>query len=58
MSLVDTNVVSELLHIEPEAAVLRWFDAQAPQDLATTTLTVAEIGAGLATDQPLGLARV
>lgn len=48
MILLDTNVVSELMRTLPNAAVLQWVDAQAPEDLATTTLTVAEIGAGLA----------
>lgn len=57
MILVDTNVVSELLRIKPDAAVLQWFDAQAPQHLATTTLTVAEIGAGLAV-MPVGARQI
>ena len=48
MILLDTNVISELMRPQPEAAVLQWVDAQATHDLATTTLTVAEIGAGLA----------
>lgn len=48
MILLDTNVVSELMRPLPNAVVLRWLDAQTPDELATTTLTVAEIGAGLA----------
>ena len=46
--LLDTNVVSELMRPVPNGAVLQWLDAQPPQDLATSTVTVAEIGAGLA----------
>ncbi len=47
MILLDTNVISELMRPAPDAAVQTWLDALAPQDLATTTVTVAELGAGL-----------
>ncbi len=46
--LLDTNVVYELMRPVPDPVVVQWVDAQAVDDLATTTLTVAEIGAGLA----------
>ena len=48
MILLDTNVLSELMRPAPADAVLRWLDGQPPDGLATTTLCVAELGAGLA----------
>ena len=48
MILLDTNVMSELMRPAPAPAVQRWLDAQDPASLATTTVTVAELGAGLA----------
>ena len=48
MIVLDTNVVSELMRPHPEPRVIAWLQAQPLQDLATTTITVAEIGVGLA----------
>ena len=48
MIVLDTNVVSELMRPHPEPRVMAWLQAQPPQDLATTTITLAEIGVGLA----------
>jgi len=48
MILLDTNVVSELMRPTPDASVLAWTKAQAVDELATSVVTVAEIGAGLA----------
>lgn len=48
MILLDTNVVSEMMRPEPEAAVLAWLRAQALRGLATTAVTTAEIRYGLA----------
>lgn len=48
MILLDTNVLSELMRPAPDPAVLRWLDGQPPDGLATTTICVAELGAGLA----------
>jgi predicted nucleic acid-binding protein len=48
MILLDTNVVSELMRPVPDARVLAWTKAQAIDELATSVVTVAEIGAGLA----------
>lgn len=48
MILLDTNVLSELMRPAPAKAVLRWLDGQPPDGLATTSLCVAELGAGLA----------
>ena len=48
MIVLDTNVVSELMRPQPEPRVLAWLQTQPLQDLATTTITIAEIGVGLA----------
>lgn len=47
MNLLDTNVVSELMRPRPDAKVQRWLQAQPTDMLATTEITVAEIGAGI-----------
>ncbi|WP_372721992.1 type II toxin-antitoxin system VapC family toxin [Immundisolibacter sp.] len=43
MIVLDTNVLSELLRIAADPAVLRWVAAQAPGHLYTTALTRAEM---------------
>src|SRR3954463_9023556 len=48
MIVLDTNVVSELMRPHPAPRVMAWLQAQPLQDLATTTITLAEIGVGLA----------
>jgi hypothetical protein len=48
MMLVDTNVLSAMMRIAVEPAVERWFDAQPPESVWTTTITVFEIRFGLA----------
>jgi hypothetical protein len=48
MMLVDTNVLSAMMRIAGEPAVERWFDAQSPELIWTTTITVFEIRFGLA----------
>jgi len=45
--VVDTNVVSELMRPSPSPQVRAWVSAQAPGDLCTTAITVAEIRYGL-----------
>ncbi len=47
MSVVDTNVVSELMRPSPSSQVRDWISAQAPGELCTTAVTVAEIRYGL-----------
>lgn len=47
MIILDTNILSELMNRAPNPKVLKWFDAQAPQMLATTSITVAELHFGL-----------
>ena len=47
MIILDTNVVSEPLKPEPSQAVLDWLDAQEPQTLFLTTISLAELLAGV-----------
>jgi predicted nucleic acid-binding protein len=48
MIVLDTNVISELMRATPEPRVLRWLDAQPPDAVAVTAITVAEILYGIA----------
>jgi len=48
MIVLDTNVVSELMRVEPDAQVVRWLDAQQPDLLWLTSINVAELLYGLA----------
>jgi toxin FitB len=43
MILVDTNVLSAMMGIAVEPAVEQWFDAQPPESVWTTTITIFEI---------------
>jgi predicted nucleic acid-binding protein len=45
--IVDTNVVSELMRPSPSPQVREWVSAQAPGELCTTAVTVAEVRYGL-----------
>ena len=47
MIVLDTNVVSELMRPSPAPLVREWVSAQAPGELCTTAVTVAEIRYGL-----------
>jgi toxin FitB len=47
MIVLDTNVVSEPLKPRPDAAVLHWLDRQAPATLYLTTISQAELLAGV-----------
>lgn len=47
MIILDTNVVSEPLKPVPNEAVLRWLDRQAPATLYLTTVSQAELLAGV-----------
>jgi predicted nucleic acid-binding protein len=48
MIVLDTNVLSEFMRVEPETRVLAWVDAQPSMDLAVSAVTVAEILHGIA----------
>ena len=47
MIILDTNVVSEPLKPTPNPAVIAWLDAQEPQTLYLTTISLAELLAGI-----------
>lgn len=48
MILLDTSVISEPQRREPNARVLDWIDGQALETLYLSTITVAELRAGIA----------
>jgi predicted nucleic acid-binding protein len=48
MILLDTKVVSEPLRPGPEARVIEWLDAQPLETLYLSTMSVAELRAGVA----------
>lgn len=48
MTVLDTNVVSELLRPEPDAAVIAWVSRQDPESLFITTVVEAELRGGAA----------
>lgn len=48
MIVLDTNVVSELMRAQPDAAVLRWMDAQLPSTLWLNSVVVSELLYGVA----------
>ena len=56
MIVLDTNVVSETMRPQPEPTVMAWLAAQAIQTLYLTTLTTAELLAGVEV-MPLGKRR-
>ncbi len=47
MILLDTNVLSALMQTRPDAAVVAWLDAQPPESIWTTAVTVFEIRLGI-----------
>lgn len=48
MIVLDTNVVSELMHRAPEPRVVAWVDGFAPDDVFVTAVTAAELMYGAA----------
>ncbi len=47
MIILDTNVISEPLKPSPDPAVIRWLDLQSPSTLYVTTVSQAELLAGV-----------
>lgn len=47
MILLDTNVISALMQRNADPAVVAWLDAQPPESIWTTSVTVFEIRFGL-----------
>ena len=48
MVVIDTNVVSELMRLTPDRAVMAWFSEQDSAELYLTAVTEAELRAGAA----------
>ena len=47
MILLDTNVLSESMRIEPDEGVMRWLDGHLPSSLFLSAVTVDEITFGI-----------
>lgn len=47
MTILDTNVISELMRPAPDAAVLRWLSGQPAEDVHITAVTMSEISYGI-----------
>ena len=47
MTLIDTNVVSELMRRAPEPAVVRWMNQQPSSLLHVAAVSIAEIRYGI-----------
>jgi predicted nucleic acid-binding protein len=47
MIVLDTNVISELMAVEPSPAVRAWLDKQRPDNVWTTAITMYEINLGI-----------
>lgn len=46
--LLDTNIVSELIAKQPNQSVLNWVDAQDPNSLFLSVVTIGELQKGIA----------
>lgn len=47
MLVLDTNVISELMKVKPDPAVVNWLDGQTPDSMWITSISVFEISFGL-----------
>lgn len=47
MTVLDTNVISEVMGTAPSKGVLDWLDRQEPSSMYLTTITIAELSYGL-----------
>lgn len=47
MILLDTNVLSALMQTRPDPVVVAWLDAEAPESIWTTAVSVVEIRFGI-----------
>lgn len=48
MIILDTNVVSELMRADPAPQVATWIRGRDRHELRTTSITLAEVGYGIA----------
>ena len=56
MTVLDTNVVSELMRPAPDPRVLHWFSNQIAEGLHVTAVTMAEILHGMSSSRPADVA--
>ena len=49
MIILDSNVISTLMHVNPDPAVLAWLDAQPTESIWTTSICVFEVRYGIST---------
>jgi predicted nucleic acid-binding protein len=47
MIILDTNIVSELMRIQPNSQVIKWLDQLNALDVFITSVTIAEIAYGI-----------
>lgn len=47
MIILDTNVISELMHVAPHENVLEWMDRQSEASIWITSITVFEVTFGI-----------
>lgn len=47
MIILDTNIISEMMKVNPTQSVISWLNKQATATLFITTITIAEITYGL-----------
>jgi toxin FitB len=45
--ILDTNVVSEMMRVEPDSSVIKWLDKQPPDELWLTAINAAELMFGI-----------
>lgn len=47
MIILDTNIISEPMKVNPNKAVMNWLDAQVAESLFVTTISLAELFVGI-----------
>jgi predicted nucleic acid-binding protein len=47
MIILDTNIISELMHVAPDANVVRWMDRQSEASVWVSSITVFEVTFGI-----------
>jgi predicted nucleic acid-binding protein len=47
MIILDTNVISELMHVAPDPKVVGWMDRQSRSSIWITSITIFEVAYGL-----------
>ncbi len=58
MFVLDTDILSELRRLRPNAAPLRWLDSVGWEEVATTALTIMEIRYGIETVRPASVTAI